>query len=751
MVANSRPYLTIDLSKTEMRITSEQLEKLWEEEYERSLKNKKNLEDDVLVLAQYTETQADINELKRSSLEKAKAGNHSSSLQKKLEEFKSYTPEEKDLYIRLYSLKQSIDAELVAKKDADGNPLFDEKGFPLEEDREQAELKKGKNGWYLAVEAYKPGDISFTISDGKLEFDPKGMDPSKMRELFDFLERRGLGSMLDWNLVNQPAPFTLENADDKTQKIFNSVVKQIKEQNLENAGKPDIMYTCKAESAEESQDANETPEVDNNGAGNGNSEEDSPAPDDSPAVLTSEPEANEPRVDEVPIPAPTQKKRNVNADYQEAIASLDKWMKKNKREELTFFKRNQDGYVVYTVFEKESRDNMELDGVIDKKTKELKARHEIKIYVKVDSNGVLEVSFSLPPGKNLNESYMDRLGDAWKDAGIKRVRMCDGISDINEAIMREGFGRALVVPVGHKLTATRLAKIFKAAEGKHGENNPKVFRYKRDLALQMASNIMKKSGWDFRDHPNDEDCRCCRHTIGSYQLHPFRDLWEDYGLCDHIKTTIKNNDHSSGNPDGAVEIIGSVRAAKRLFDIYKTFCSLSIYRDASVGEMLAKCNEKDLNADEKREFAAYLKSVGISQDVPLHDMNEMAKPSPLLKLGEILEKRCKEETRRDLENEFRKNSNSKYNAGENKETTTIRTFLSEAAERMKDINNELTDNMLKPIFQPHLGKPDYNFEHIRQKMREEGMVDDTQEEKTPPRSYGRSQKPFSSSRGGMGD
>ena len=125
---------------------------------------------------------------------------------------------------------------------------------------------------------------------------------------------------------------------------------------------------------------------------------------------------------------------------------------------------------------------MEQDGVIDKKTKDVKVRSECKLYVKMDKDGRLEISFSTPNGKPLSDTYADRIMDAYKDAGISRVKF-GTMSDANEGSIRAACGRALIVPVGLKLSQTKFDKMIDAAEGKNGKNNPKVIKYRRDLAL----------------------------------------------------------------------------------------------------------------------------------------------------------------------------------------------------------------------------------------------------------------------------
>lgn len=696
MVSNSRPYIKLDFRKLSPRITVDELSELMEAEYRQAEKNRRLAEEAMRAFEEENKGKPTLDEQDEKKLlalkiEKNKISNQHKQLQNRMEEFAAFTPEEKELYTELFSIKQALDGEAVKN----------ERGATAEEreaeiNRADSRIVRGENGLYLAIEDYKPGNLAFSISDGKLEFSPEGMTPDKMRELFEFLDRRGFGSLLDWKLLNAEPPYTLENADDGLQKVFDQTVEDVRREDAGNA--EEEINTLESVNEPE-------PEAEPENASN----EPRPAANSAKSKLVDE---DFPQIVE-PEKKPEPKKQS---GLEKATIAMDKWSAKNKRRNLTYFKNYEGGYLVYTFFDKENRNNMEWDGLLDKKTGELKSKHECKVYLRSMPDGNTEVSFSLPAGKNLTDAYAELLMDTLKESGATRVRFGSNMTDANEGALRTACGLKMIVPVGHKLTETRVAKMIKAAEGKHGENNPKVFKYKRDLALQMASYIYGKSGWDFRDHPNDADCRCCRHLIGNYTYYPFRDLWEDYGLCDKLKEAIRANDHASGNPNGAIEIIGAAKAASRLFDIYKSHCGASIYEDISIGEVIKQCDPRLMNETEKKEFSAYLNQMGINQDVPMHDLNERATPSPLLKLYEILNKRCKEEAAKDLDAEFIKNSRVQFSAGESKDNVTIRNQMSIATSCLQSIREELNDVGLKPIFLPNLGRPDYAFENARRQV-----------------------------------
>lgn len=700
MASNSRPYISLNFRQLSSRISVDELNAVMEAEYQEAEKRRRSAEEaarafEESLKGQATQDEQAAKELRALKIEQNKISLRHKQLQKRNEEFAALSPEEKELYTQLYSIKQALDGEVV-KNERGATPEEREE----EINRAECRIVRDENGLHLAIEDYKPGNLAFSISDGKLEFSPEGMTPDKMREMFDFLDRRGFGSMLDWKILNAKPPYTLENADDKLQEVFDQAVEQIRNEEPENGAEEEIHTLTSENEPEEQQNAENTAQTQE--ASNGTSGGNQPTLEDldSPQI-TKSPKKPDPKK---------------QSGLDKAVAAMTKWANKNKRRDLTYFQTHEGGYTVFTFFEKENSNNLEWDGLIDKKTGEVKSKHECKVYLRSTPDGNTEVAFSLPAGKNLNDGYAELLMDTLKESGATRVRFGSGLSDSSEGVLRVACGLKLMVPVGHKLTETRVAKIIKAAEGKHGENNPKVFKYKRDLALQMASYIKEKTGHDFRDYPNDADCRCCRHLIGNYTYYPFRDLWEDYGLCDKLKEAISANDHASGKPDGAVEIIGAAKAAGRLFDIYKSHCGASIYEDISIGDVIEKCDSRMMNDAEKAEFSSYLAQIGVSKDVPMHDLNQSATPSPMLKLYEILSKRCKEEAAKDLDAEFIKNSKVQVSAGESKDNITIRSQMTIATSCLQSIRDELNDVGLKPIFLPNLGRPDYGFEAAKRQV-----------------------------------
>ena len=324
--------------------------------------------------------------------------------------------------------------------------------------------------------------------------------------------------------------------------------------------------------------------------------------------------------------------------YENAIQSLTKWMDKNKRRGLSYFVTHKGGYTVFTAFEKENPENMQQDGVIDSKTKDVKTRHECKLYVRMDENGRLEVSFSLPSGKVLNDNYADRIMDAYKDAGIKRGKI-----RYFERRQRDGdpagCGRALIVPVDVKLSQTKFDKMIDAAEGKTAKTTPKVIKYRRDLALQLAYQLQQKGiQWDDPKNKNDAECRCVRHAVGAYNFSPFRDWWEDFGLRYAYEDIIKAN--GSGNPDGAAAAIGAAKAVAKLYAAYNDGIGKKMPRSV----IWFPISALPLTPEEKEKFKAYING---HEDIPMREMPPEA--------AIYLSKRCRKLSKNGPKTKLKKN------------------------------------------------------------------------------------------------
>ncbi len=575
-----------------------------------------------------------------------------------------------EFYTTLYALKNATNAETVS--DGEGDKA-------KETERANARICEDQNGnLFLAVDIMKPTDISFQIHDGKLYFDPSGMTPDRLKEMLAYLDRRGLVSFIDMDSLK------LENADQATGEMFAATQAEIK-QEIGRQGE-DTGYSVAAAPLAVDQAANDEPQT----------------PDDnSNDIHDNAPDI--PVTGTIPVRGGNANKAPDDA-YENAIQSLTKWMDKNKRRGLSYFVTHRGGYTVFTAFEKENPENMQQDGVIDSKTKDVKTRHECKLYVRMDENGRLEVSFSLPSGKMLNDNYADRIMDAYKDAGIKRVKF-GTMGDANETAIRLGCGRALIVPVDLKLSQTKFDKMIDAAEGKNGKNNPKVIKYRRDLALQLAYQLQQKGiQWDDPKNKNDAECRCVRHAVGAYNMSPFRDWWEDFGLRGAYEKIIKEN--GSGNPDGAAAAIGAAKAVAKLYAAYSDGVD---QKDATIGYLVSdKCSS--LTPEEKEKFKSYLNG---HEDIPMREMP----PEAAIRLFHIMQETQEKRAKRKIEDEYRKLVKDDFYKG-NAARDAVAPYLTEATTEIENVKTELADIGLPPIVVIRIGTPKHNFRQIQDELRQ---------------------------------
>lgn len=582
-----------------------------------------------------------------------------------------------ELYTTLFSLKETANGEVHTENR--------EKENERDTDKTRAKICEDQNGnLFLAVEIMKPADVSFQIHDGKLSFDPNGMSPDQLREILAWLDRRGLASFVDMDGLK------LENADARTEELFAAVKKEA--ENETKRGGDEFVTSGAADALTVNQSANDNDTPYEEDRENGETQRGNEASEGNGEGLP---------FGTLPIQKTDRNKAPANA-YDNAVESLTKWMDKNKRRNLSYFITYKSGYTVFTTFDKENPENMEQDGVIDKKTKDVKVRSECKLYVKMDKDGRLEISFSTPNGKPLSDTYADRIMDAYKDAGISRVKF-GTMSDANEGSIRAACGRALIVPVGLKLSQTKFDKMIDAAEGKNGKNNPKVIKYRRDLALQFAHQLKQKGiNWQDPANKNNVDCRCIRVAIGAYNFSPFRDWWEDFGLRNKYEEFIKNS--GSGNRNGAADAIGAAKAVAKLYAAYSDNTDKTL--DYLVSD---KC--KSLTPEEKEKFKEVIRG---SEKMQVRDMP----PEAAQNLFSFMQQTQAARATRKINEEYEKLVKDEFYKG-NAARDAVTPYLTEASTEIDNVKNDLADIGLPPILVMKIGMPKHDFSPIQRRLKAE--------------------------------
>lgn len=588
-----------------------------------------------------------------------------------------------ELYTRLVELKEAFEAEYA----------------PVNGDAKEAELDKPKhecsiafdeqNNLFLEVRSLHPNEFSFQIHDGKIVFPSSGMDAAKFKEAMEYLERRGLASSVDISDLK------LENADEQSATAFQDAKDEIDAENTAPVTEEELTTCSSAEEEEKSvlnvdekeqtvDDAAEAPASEGE-----NSQEVSKAGDDAKKTTLGS--------------------KITNQQYNSAYDSITGWMNLNRRRNLSYFETKESGYTVWTVFPSENDRNMEHDNLIDEKG-DLKTRNEMKIYMKKNEGGGLEIAFSTPNKKPLTEYQAECILDAFKDAGIKRVRM-GKTPPPTEAAFRVAAGKAMVVLVGMKMTKDRFEKMMGAAEGKHGKDNPDVMDYKRRLALEMAV-YLKTKGKNYTDENmrNNEDCRCVRHALGHYTFVPFRNLWEDFGLRTELEKVLKENTvGGKRETNGAASTIGAVMAVSKL---YATFKEGADTHQLTVADLLSsKC--QTITPEEKKLFALDLQKR--SKEYPnimQEDVRNMP-PAAFKDLFHIMTKTQEAIAKKNVEKRFDETcmKSSKINLDYSRnETESINYYLENAKNELSSVNEELKDCGVNPLFLPNLGRPRHDFD-----------------------------------------
>lgn len=650
--------------------------------------------------------------------------------------------ENPEVFSKLYAIQESSRTDIINEGSPDS---------PNDVEMNKTKIMKDEKGdLFLAVDMLKPSEFSFKIYDGKLEFSMEGMTAEKMMAMIDYLERRGLASAINYDAVkafdekgNQDTTqlFTLQNGDDKAVEMFDEAIERKKADYLAHNGEEEVMLKTsgdndnEADDGNEARDGDENTNEDENASENENaSEDENTYQDEDENQVTGEnddngvnPSSQDNNEEAQPTQESANKQRKHSPDssfasqkaYGEAVKSLREWASKNRRRNLSYFETYDRGYLVFTTFANENPYNMREDGKIDEKGN-LKCTHECKYYVKVNKKNQLEVNFSVPPGGKLTLDHVDRIMDAFKDAGLSRIKI-GPMRDDYEGVYRAGCGKALIVPVGIKLSKSRIDAMLEEAGKKHGKNTPKVMKYKYALAQQMASNLMKKgiNAYDTANK-NDSDCRAVRHLTLEYKFSGFRDLWEDFNLRDTYEGIIDRNATKNENGDGASQTAGAAFAVSRLFKIYSNSVIPGNWWDKplSVNETIQKMPHNLLSDKEKIAFTQYLNENKIDGN---QEFMRMRPEAALKKLFEIIHETESDKARYRINAEFNRiTQSSPYpGGGESKERQAIRQVISNATETMRDLSIEIKDMQLPDIVTKSLANPDHDFTKLSSREQRE--------------------------------
>lgn len=648
-----------------------------------------------------------------------------------------------ELYTRLYSLKEDIANETIPEDP--NNP-----DSPDKQTAETCPIRMDENGSLsMKISLLRPAGVSMEVVDGRVQFSPEDMTPEKMLAMVDFLQRHGL--------VVDTSNLKLENAEKGTQQLFDNVLAQKEEAEM---GKPNIMFAASADDNDDSDTTDENRDEDRNellndqlNSNGENTSEDNEDENEDEAEEENEEDGNsEIAEQQAPEKKKKDKKKKKSKEKTATEKSLDAmnesisgWMNKNRSKGLSWYEGTSvGGWKTFTSYTSESTDPFRKPITIDPKTKEVKCNYEFKIYTRINKDGKLEIAYSLPPGKNLTDDQAYLITSALKDAGVKRVKF-DKMSDTDDAIMRGACAKRLLIPVGHKINAERYDKMIKTAAQKADENSPELYRYKYDLAMQMK-NLLEAKGMDVNaeKNKNNPDCRRIRWAVSAYQLHPFRDLWEDFGLRSKFESAVAKGtpgmaNTPEGEKNGAAQVIGATMAVVSLYKIYEA----NMDSPLTVKDLLDGKNNLLRNEEERKALRAAFAANNDKLDTNVRDLSPNS-------MKAIYEAMCKTETtkaEKDINDrylEILRNNQDIDGKGESPEKA-VSDCLNNARARIEDVNGQLEDCELKKIYLTRFSMPRHDFSTARAKAKEEGLIKDrgnTPQKSSPQQTPARQQNTY---------
>ena len=741
-MANSRPYFLIAPHDDDVQYTQEDIERIFDERI-------KKLNSHIKSLKESAENDAESEE---HALEYKKASFAKQHAVKGRQLFKTNPEEFVELYNQFHLVmsklsdsggafkvdekainneenRQNINPETITPEDS--QHLYLDKGL-IEENVAEAALEQGDNSLLLKIGLLKPAGTNLYVSDGQVSFDPENMDKEQILAMIDFLKGQGL--------VVDVSNLKLENADKKTQQQFDDAVNEFRAkdsgqelQSLVSVPIDDHDAADKALSAvqnneselsdsEEEADGQENNAADNNddlvsdsdydnlsgffSAENDNAENEDSTRNNKDEKLQTAPKKNK--------KSSSKDEKTAEQLHSEVCNSIRDAFGKLGYENMRWYQgRALGGWTTFTMYDSDSMKPRRVEAEMDKKTKEVKLKYKRKYLVRV-KNGRLQVAYS----GNMSQDDIYELVSQLYANGVKYVRMV-GLSEEDESKFREALGKRLMIPLGHNISAERYQKMTKKAGDKVGTNSPKYYKYRYDMVQEMRRQLQAKGIGDPLDGKNRSipECREIRWAEYSYNLYPFRNMWEDYGAqnADGTGTGLRsvyenilaeaNSDEKSNN--GAAMAIGAKLALAKLYNIYEKYVSQDV-------QSLIK--SPDLNDKERNALISYTSSRNIDLSTSVHEMD------PLIYEGlyKAMYESQTDVAKKQIEDAYIKNLEA--GASENPERTAVSKCWKNAQADLDRIRYGIHEcDIPEPRFEPG-GIPDHDFRAIKKKARDMGLV-----------------------------
>ena len=147
-------------------------------------------------------------------------------------------------------------------------------------------------------------------------------------------------------------------------------------------------------------------------------------------------------------------------------------------EDKSFFKRRQGDWNVYIIYDHDVKHNKPVE---QDKDGNIKYNYAVKIFFKVDSNGVLHLSYRTPNGKKLDPLYSDAVAGKLKDMKITHFRIPKGWRNDDVATWRKSLAEKGIVPTGISLNRSKVEGMLEAAKKKLSTEEYNKYKYLRNF------------------------------------------------------------------------------------------------------------------------------------------------------------------------------------------------------------------------------------------------------------------------------
>jgi len=363
--------------------------------------------------------------------------------------------------------------------------------------------------------------------------------------------------------------------------------------------------------------------------------------------------------------------------FDKAVSEMETWLgsgNQKKKENLSYFKRLKwfSDDVEFSVYNSEDKNNYKNDGKKDKNGV-VKETCAYRLRLIPNKEGKLgAVKFHIPNDGKIPDALADQLASLAKSQGHTFINFPEGLSPTDAGVVRLACARAGIIPTGIGINENHAKKMISEAESSLSEEDFAKFKY--NLALQMERN----ANLDGKNRTNKK----IQELKNEYIFAPLKDNFDNV-IAPEIQARTKEN--------CAEKTIGSVGAAKELYDIFDR------YHDISIGKIMAsnvlddqtkKLFKQKLNMDDNTP----------SPDTPFKELNH----EQVRALFNALEVKHTKRAREDLI-AATADSHSKRDINDD-----VRKKVSDAREVLSEIVKDFDEKGHKGWRYPNLGNP--NFE-----------------------------------------